>query len=210
MPIITVFIIEDHRLLRETWVAFLQKEIGIHVAGHSGNGESALEKIKQTKPEIVLLDIRMQPLDGFVTLHALQQLDTNIKVIALSLYIQPGYVTKMLALGIMGYLTKNCSIPELVMAIKEVTLGNKYLSEEIKKILAEEPFFPEACGQDLSLLSPIEQKIVCLLKTGKSAKEIAACLELTIRMTEVHKKNILKKLSLKNTASLTNFFNSNR
>ena len=135
---ITVFLIEDHQLLRETWVSFLEQETDIELTGHSCSGQKALDMVKERLPDIVLLDIRMEPWNGLAALEALQQLKAGLKVIALSLYVQTEYLKKMLNMGAMGYLTKNCSITELVHAIKEVSSGNKYLTDDVKKCIAGE------------------------------------------------------------------------
>jgi DNA-binding NarL/FixJ family response regulator len=138
MALISVFIIEDHNLLRQTWVSFLTKRECIRIAGHTGNGEDALRIIKKDIPDVVLLDIRMLPLDGFKVLDALLKMNPGIKVIGLSLHVRSCYVDKMLGMGAMGYLTKNCSIEELVKAIREVYNGNKYISDEVKHLIDEE------------------------------------------------------------------------
>jgi len=110
-------------------------------------------------------------------------------------------------LGAMGYVTKNSSKDELMAAIVEVDNGKKYICEEVKDILAHQELEEDDGTPDLNSLSRRELDIVKLIKEGLSSKEIATKLDISLKTVEVHRYNILKKLNIKNTASLVNFIN---
>jgi DNA-binding NarL/FixJ family response regulator len=111
-------------------------------------------------------------------------------------------------MGAMGYVTKNSSKDEMITAIVEVNNGKKYVCEEVKNILAQQELEDEAGLPDMNILSRRELEIVKLIKDGMSSKEIAIRLDISLKTVEVHRYNILKKLNLKNTASLVNFINA--
>lgn len=115
----------------------------------------------------------------------------------------------MLQMGAMGYVTKNSSKDEMFEAIVEVNNGKKYVCDEVKDILARHEIEDEVgSSPDLNTLSRRELDIVQLLKSGMSSKEIALQLDISLKTVEVHRYNILKKLNMKNTASLINFINA--
>jgi DNA-binding NarL/FixJ family response regulator len=119
----------------------------------------------------------------------------------------PVYAKKMMQMGAMGYVTKNSPQHELITAIIEVNKGNKYICAEVKDTLVQQQFENENEGVAINSLSKREMEVIHLLKKGLSSKEIALQLGITLKTTEVHRYNVLKKLKLKNTASLVNFIN---
>lgn len=125
------------------------------------------------------------------------------------MHSMPAYARRMLQIGAMGYVTKNSSKDELLKAIVEVYSGKKYVCDEVKNILAQQELEDEGGGApDMNVLSRREIDIVQLIKEGLSSKEIALRLDISLKTVEVHRYNILKKLSLKNTAALVNFINA--
>jgi DNA-binding NarL/FixJ family response regulator len=119
----------------------------------------------------------------------------------------PAYAKRMIQLGAMGYVTKNSSKDEMINAIIEVDKGKKYICNEIKSILAEQELDENADMMDLNNLSQRQLDIIKLIKEGRSSREIALDLDISLKTVEVHRYNILKKLKLKNTAALVNFIN---
>ena len=130
------------------------------------------------------------------------------KIIAVSTHRTPAYAKRMLQLGAKGYVTKNSSSQEMLTAIHEVMNGKKYVCSEIKDIISGQMLNDETTFHDAEDLSLREIEIVQLIKEGYSSKEIAASLHISVRTAEVHRRNILKKLKLKNTASLINYINN--
>ena len=207
MAKISIMIVDDHTLIRETWSFLLGRDENFDVIAEVGDGEQAVEIAKQKRPNIVLLDINMVPLNGFDILKLIRKFSPGSKVIAVSMHSQPAYAKKMLRLGARGYVTKNSPRQEMIDAINDVNYGNIYICQEVKNILSDQ-MLGEDEGAGLNLLSEREIEVINQIKDGLSSKEIADKLGSSIKTVEVHRHNILKKLKVKNTASLINYINS--
>lgn len=209
MDKITVVVVEDHQLVREMWVQLFAGRKEIEVVGESGSFDEAIEMIKTKRPDIVLLDINLSSnASGMDAVPLIRKFAPGSKIIAVSMHNQPAYTKKMLQLGAMGYVTKNSSHSEIFAAIDSVMSGKTYVCNEIKNIISDQAMQDEPAGPSVKELSIREIEIIRLIKEGLSSKEIAARLSISIRTAEVHRHNILKKLGLKNTASLISFINT--
>ncbi|MDZ4809772.1 MAG: response regulator transcription factor [Bacteroidota bacterium] len=208
MEKINILLVDDHKLIRESWSYILNSDPRFQVIGDTSNGEEAVEMAKEQKPKIVLMDINMSPLNGFEATKLLRKYAPGSKVIGMSMHCMPAYARRMLQIGAMGYVTKNSSKEELLTAITEVNDGKKYICDEVKNILAQQELMDESGLPDMNVLSRREIEVVQLIKEGLSSKEIAVRLEISLKTVEVHRYNILRKLNLKNTAALVNYFNS--
>ncbi|MCW3119994.1 MAG: two component transcriptional regulator, LuxR family [Chitinophagaceae bacterium] len=208
MKKISVIIVEDHKMIREMWENMFAGNNEIELIGQTGEFDEAIEMIKTRRPDIVLLDINLPVASGMDAVPLIRQFAPSSKIIAVSMHNQPAYAKKMLKLGAKGYVTKSSSLQEILDAVGEVMKGNTYVCLEIKntllgQLLGDEP----SGGSVIKNLSLREIEIIKLIKKGLSSKEIATSLSIAIRTVEVHRYNILKKLSLKNTASLISFIN---
>lgn len=208
MSKITIMIVDDHTLIRETWSFLLGRNEGFEVIAEVGDGQRAIEIARDKRPSIVLLDINMSPLNGFDILKMIRKLSPGSKVIAVSMHSQPSYAKKMLRLGARGYLTKNSPRQEMIDAIKEVYDGQTYICQEVKNIISVQMLGEEEGLPGLNQLSEREIEVINLIRDGLSSKEIATKLSIAIKTVEVHRHNILKKLKVKNTASLINYINA--
>jgi DNA-binding NarL/FixJ family response regulator len=124
------------------------------------------------------------------------------------MHSQPAYAKKMLQIGARGYVTKNSSKEEMITAIIEVNNGNKYICDEIKNNISEMVLEENKDVPNVNALTDREIQIINLIKEGLSSKEIATALAISLKTVEVHRHNVLKKLKLKNSASLVNFINN--
>ena len=208
MSKITVMIVDDHTLIRETWSFLLGRNENFEVVAELGDGQKAIDIARDKRPQIVLLDINMAPLNGFDVLKMIRKLSPGSKVIAVSMHSQPAYAKKMLRLGAKGYVTKNSPKQEMLDAIAEVNRGNIYICQEVKNILSDQMLGEEDTAAGLNQLSEREIEVINQIRDGLSSKEIADKLGISIKTVEVHRHNILKKLKVKNTASLINYINS--
>lgn len=209
MEKITILLVDDHRLIRDSWSFILNSDSRFQVIGETSSGEEAIEMAKSKKPDIVLMDVNMTPLNGFDATKQIRRSSPDSKVIGVSMHSMPAYAKRMLQLGAMGYVTKNSSREEMIHAIIEVKSGRKYICDEVKDILAQQELEEtDAPVADMNTLSSREIDIVQLIKEGLSSKEIAVKLMISLKTVEVHRYNILKKLKLKNTAALVNFINT--
>jgi DNA-binding NarL/FixJ family response regulator len=208
MEKIAILLVDDHKLIRESWAQILNNDARFKVIGGTSDVEEALEIAKVKKPGIILMDINMTPVNGFEATILLRKYMPGSKIIGISMHCMPAYARRMLQLGAMGYVTKNSSKNELFEAIVEVDDGNKYLCKEVKNILAQQELEEAGDHPDMNVLSRREIDIVQLIKEGLSSREIALQLGISLKTVEVHRYNVLKKLDIKNTAALVNFINA--
>jgi len=207
MDKITVLIADDHKLIRETWSFILNGDPRFQVVAECGDSEQAVEMARQKHPNVVLMDINIMPISGFEATERIRKVSPKTRVIGVSMHSQPAYAKKMLQIGARGYVTKNSSKEEMIMAILEVHAGNRYICDEIKNNISELVMDDNRDTPNVNALTEREIQIINLIKEGQSSKEIAANLNISLKTVEVHRHNILKKLKLKNSASLVNFIN---
>lgn len=208
MKKVSIMIVDDHTLIRETWSFLLGKNENFDVVAECGDGERAIELARDKRPDVVLLDINMAPMSGFDVLKMIRKYSPGSRIIGVSMHSQPAYAKKMLRLGAKGYVTKNSPRQEMLEAIAEVSNNRVYVCQEVKNILSDQLLNGDHVNPDINNLSDREMQIVRALKEGLSSKEIASELNISLKTVEVHRHNILKKLKLKNTVSLINFINS--
>lgn len=207
MEKITILLVDDHKLVRDSWSFILNSDPRFEVIGETSNGEEAVQIAENKTPDIVLMDINMTPINGFEATKLVRKYSPLSKVIGVSMHSMPAYAKKMLQAGASGYVTKNSSKEELLEAIVEVHNGHKYICSEVKNILAQQEL-EDGGAPDLNILSKRELDIAKLIREGLSSREIALKLDISYKTVEVHRYNILKKLQLKNTAALVNFINT--
>jgi two-component system invasion response regulator UvrY len=210
MEPITLLIADDHTLIRETWSLILKADPRFNVIAETGNGEDAIELARELKPNVILMDINLPGIDGMEATQQIRKFSPGSKVLAISFHTQPGYATQMMKKGAMGYVTKNSSSAEMFKAILEVYDGKKYICDEIKNNLSEKLINGTEQTNGVNALTQREMEIITFVKKGNSSKDIAKALQIAVKTVEVHRHNILKKLNLKNSPALVNFFNNNQ
>ena len=208
MDKITILLVDDHKLIRESWSFILNSDPRFLVVGETSNANDAIEIAKEKKPKIVLMDINMNPVNGFDATKLVRKFSPGSKVIGISMHSMPAYARRMLQVGAMGYVTKNSSRDELLEAIIEVNDGKKYICAEVKNILAQQELEEDTERPDMNQLSRREIDVIQLIKQGDSSRVIAEKLDISLKTVEVHRYNILRKLKLKNTAALVNFIHT--
>jgi len=132
-----VVIVDDHRMVRETWRMILDKHDRIQVIAECASGEEAIEAAASLRPDVMLMDINMSPVNGLEATKEIIRSNPEAKIIGVSVNDQPMYARNMMLLGARGYMTKNCSMTEMVDAIIEVNNGKTYLCQEIREKIHE-------------------------------------------------------------------------
>ena len=207
MEKINILIADDHQLIRDTWSYILNSDPRFLVIAAVGSGEESVELAHKLRPDVVLMDINMGTMSGFEATKLIRKQSPATKVIGVSMHSMPAYAKKLLKMGGNGYVTKNSTRDELVNAIIEVHAGNTFICEEVKVILSKQEIEPENETPDINVLSKRELEVVEFIKYGMSSKEIAGQLGVSLKTIEVHRYNILKKLTLPNAPALVNFLN---
>ncbi|MBL7741960.1 MAG: response regulator transcription factor [Chitinophagaceae bacterium] len=210
MEKITILIADDHTLVRQSWSYILNADLRFKVIGECASGEEAVELAKETRPNVVIMDINMPGMNGIEATQQIRKYSPGSRILGVSLHTQPAYVRQMIHNGAMGYVTKNSSCEELLKAIMEIASHRKYICEEIKTILSDNMISNDEQHQGLNSLSRREIEIIGFIRKGYSSKEIAEMLNLSVKTVEVHRYNTLKKLNLKNSAAMVNYINNSQ
>jgi DNA-binding NarL/FixJ family response regulator len=207
MEKITILLADDHRLILESWKYLLETDTRFVVIGLADSGEKAVEVATSLKPKVVLIDINMHEMNGFEATKLIRKCAPGTKVIGVSMHSMPAYAKKMIKCGAQGYVTKNSPKEELIQAIVEVSEGRTYICNEVKGIIVNMEITESESKPDINSLSKRELEVISYITKGMSSKEISSELNLALKTVEVHRYNILKKLSLPNTASLVSYAN---
>ncbi len=204
---ITILIADDHKLIRETWSFILNSDPRFKVIATCSTADEVLHLARQLHPDVILMDINMGAHSGMEATAKIKEVWPGARIIGVTMHSQPAFARKMLQVGASGYVTKNSSKEEMMKAILEVHKGNKYICEEIKDIISDQNT-GATDSESVNSLTEREMEIINLIKNGQSSREISQSLNISLKTVEVHRHNILKKLKLKNSASLVNFMNT--
>ena len=196
---IRVFIVDDHPVVREGIQSLLQNERGIEWAGHAMNAASCLGYFINNTADVLLMDISMPGMDGVELCAVMKEKYPGIMILGLSTFNQGLYIKKMVENGASGYILKNSSKEELIKAIHAVHEGHIYFSGEVGMALQE---YQKSSMKDLPALTIREKEVLELIAGGYTNPQIAEKIFLSPFTVDSHRKNLLAKLGVKNTASL--------
>jgi len=207
---IKVAVVDDHTLLRDALAHSLQQVDDIQVVGSLSSGEEIVNKFRLLNPDVVIMDIVMKGMTGIEATRWLKE-RSEVKVILLSGEIKKEFVSAGIQSGIDGYLPKDVEKDNLVNAIRAVYKGEKFFNEAITKLVFEDFYKKEqtTSGTKTQLnktdLTKRELEVFTLVASGKTNREVADALFISVKTVDTHKMNILDKLGLKNTAELVKY-----
>jgi two-component system nitrate/nitrite response regulator NarL len=208
---IRVVLADDHFFVRDGIKSLLESEKNIVVVGEATDGLEALEVVTATKPDLLIVDIRMPHHTGIEVVEKLRDLNNPVKIIVLSMHESEEYVLKSIKAGADGYLLKGSSKEEFLKALHAVANGGKYFTGDISSILINQltntttsSLEPKPLLAEDLTITKREKEILTLLLSGKGNKEIAEALDISKRTAEVHRFNLMKKLKVKNLMELSN------
>ena len=204
---LTILVADDHALIREAWSFMLNHDRRFRVIAETGNGKEVIDLAQEHQPNIVLLDIQLEEMSGIESIPFIRRYSPGSKILGVSMHTQAFFVRKMLQAGAAGYLTKNSKSDEMFKAIIEVHEGRRYICDDIRNIHGEVADRGTEEMKGVNSLSKREMEVIGQVMNGYSSKEIAGILNITTKTIEVHRYNIMKKLKLKNVATLVNYFN---
>lgn len=208
MASLKIFIADDHQILIDGIIAFFNELEDFEVIGHANDGLILLQEIATKRPDVILLDLNMPKMDGLLTLKKLKENYPQVKVIILSNYNQSQLIKETKALGANGYVLKNGSKTDLLNAIEHTQKGKLYFPEE-DELMANNPLVFTDEFMKKHHLTKREVEIIRLVCNELNSKEIADKLFIAEFTVTTHRRNILSKLALKNTAALINFAKQN-
>lgn len=198
MSKIAVFIVDDHFMVIEGIRSLLQEEKDIELIGHASGGLECLRFLKGKQPDVILMDINMPEQSGVELCRDVKNQYPGIFVIGLSTFNQYSYIDSMMQQGASGYLLKNASREELVDAIHTAMKGKLYLSDEAARTLKN----AADTVKEIPMITRREKEILRMIAAGHTNPQIAEQLYLSLSTVDSHRKNLMRKLNLKNTALL--------
>jgi len=180
----------------------------INLVGEASNGIEALEFLKtNTNVDVVLLDITMPDMDGFELAKIITEKYPSIKILVLTMHNDEPYIFKMISLGIHGYILKDTTHAELIIALKTVHEGKKFYSNEVSSMMLNRLLHKNETTkkEEVLELTPKELEILTLVVQGLTSTEIAEMLQTSNRTIEAHRRSVMKKISVRNTAELVSY-----
>ncbi len=207
-----VFLADDHTVLRHGLRRIIDADPELQVVGEAGDGHSAVDLVHQLRPNVVLMDIGLPLLNGIDATRLITKSEPTVKVIILSMHADQAYVRRSLEAGARGYVLKDAEDLDLVRAIKAVARGGSFFSPAVSDVIRDGYLSPPGLeGRDgVDKLSDRERQVLQLIAEGRVNKEIAVLLDVSLSTIESHRKRIMEKLDLHNTAALVRFAIRNR
>jgi len=205
---IKVLLADNHGILRQGIQALIEKQNDMELVGQADNGLMAVEMARQLRPDVVLMDVTMPVLNGIEATRQIKSELPEVKVLALSVHAKREFILDMVRAGASGYMLKECVFDDLARAIKAVAAGQSYLSPEVASIvldgITKDSIF-SAAASNRQTLTLREKQILELLTEGKSAKQIASQLGLSVKTIEANRRQIMKMTESYNLADLTKY-----
>jgi len=177
------------------------------VVGEAADGRAAVQQVRNLSPDVVIMDIAMPDLNGIEATRQILAERPEIKIVALSMHSDSRFIAEMLRSGALGYLLKNCAFEELTKAIHSVVDGQTYLSSGIAEVVTKE-YVRRLTETELTaptIISDREREVLQLLAEGKSTKQVASCLHVSIKTIETHRRQIMRKLNINSLAELIKY-----
>jgi DNA-binding NarL/FixJ family response regulator len=204
---VKIILADDHRIMREGLRALLEREAGIEVIAEADNGRTTVELSRELNPDVVVIDIGMPDLNGIDATRQIVSESPAVKVIALSMHSDRKFVREMLSAGASGYLLKDSAFEELGIALTTVINNQTYLSPKIANTVVKD--YLGKVEPKESKVSPAltkrEREVLQLIAEGKTTKDIASHLYVSIKTIETHRKQIMDKVGLNSVAELTKY-----
>jgi len=205
---IKCLVVDDHTLFRDGIRRLLDSEPDVQVTGEARDAVEALEKVRELRPDVVLMDIGMPGMSSFEAARVIERNYPGTRLIFLTMYEDEEYLLQCLDVGASGYVLKDAPPPRLISAVREVYQGRKYLSPQVVEKLVDD-FRSRSHGSQgvarSSTLTPREREVVKMIAEGNSVKDIANLLGLSVKTVEAHKFNLMRKLNIHNKAQLVTY-----
>ncbi|OWK48141.1 Response regulator UvrY [Pseudomonas oleovorans subsp. oleovorans] len=199
---IRVLVVDDHDLVRTGITRMLADIDGLQVVGEACTGEEALLKVRELKPDVVLMDVKMPGIGGLEATRKLMRSHPDIKVVAVTVCEDEPFPTRLLQAGAAGYLTKGAALDEMVQTIRLVFAGQRYIDPQIAQQLALKSFQPQNSGSPFDLLSEREIQIALMIANCHKVQNISDKLCLSPKTVNTYRYRIFEKLSITSDVEL--------
>lgn len=199
---IRVLLVDDHDLVRMGINRLLSDASGIEVIGEAGSGEEAIEQVKKLKPNVILMDVKMPGMGGLEATKRILRIDPDVKIMAVTVYGDEPYPSRVLQAGAVGYMTKGASADEMVQAIRIVNVGRRYISPEVAQQLALK-HLNDGSDSPFDQLSEREMQVMIMTTSGQKVPEIAEQLCLSPKTVNSYRYRLFEKLNVENDVEMT-------
>lgn len=206
MTPVRILIADDHALVRAGFRSLLEKIDDCEVVADVGDGREAVRLIGQLQPDVVLMDVKMPGLNGLEATARVTRDFPNVRVVILSMYANEEYVVQALRAGAVGYLLKDAATAELQLAIQAAVRGETYLSPLISKQVLRD--YIQLVGQSGSMLDALtarQREVLQLIAEGRTIKEIAQLLNISVKTAEAHRTQLMERLDIHDVTGLVRF-----
>jgi two-component system, NarL family, response regulator NreC len=203
MKKIRILLADDHAVVRQGFKMILSSQPDMEIVGEAGNGREAVELAESLKPDIVVMDVAMPELNGIEATRRLAGSTPFARVVALSMHKDNVYVREILRAGARGYLLKDSVAADVVAAIRAVAKGESYLSPAVSNAVLDD--YRKHVTNPIDLLSSREREVLQMLAEGKTNKEIAVVLNLSVYTVDAHRGRIMEKLNVHSINELVRF-----
>ena len=200
---IRILLADDHSLVRQGFSMILGTQPDMEIVGQAGNGNEAVELAEKLKPDVVVMDVAMPDLNGIEATRRLAASLPRTRVLALSMHKDSVYVREILRAGARGYLLKDSGDADLVAAVRAIAKGEGYISPSVSDAVLSD--YRKHVTDPLDLLTSREREVLQHIAEGKTNKEIATGLNLSVYTVEAHRGRIMEKLNLHSTGELVRF-----
>lgn len=205
---IRIILADDHKLFREGLRMLIEEQSDIEVIAEAEDGRNTVQLVRELSPDVVIMDITMQNLNGIESTRQIITHFPGTKVICLSMHSENRFIIEMLKAGATGYLLKDCDPMELIDAIRIVMSNQIYLQPSITNVIVKDHIqqqLPKANSTSYTILTTREREVLQLLAEGKTTKQVALCLNVSIKTIGTHRRNIMDKLEIFNIADLIKY-----
>ncbi|HEY2018530.1 MAG TPA: response regulator transcription factor [Bryobacteraceae bacterium] len=198
-----ILLADDHAVVRQGFKMILSAQTDMEIVGEAGNGREAVDLAEQLKPDVVVMDVSMPELNGIEATRRLATSVPHTRVVALSMHKDSVYVREILRAGARGYLLKDSNAGDVVSAIRAVASGESYLSPAVSNAVLDD--YRRHVTNPIDLLSSREREVLQMLAEGKTNKEIAVVLNLSVYTVDAHRGRIMEKLNVHSINELVRF-----
>lgn len=200
---VRILLADDHAVVRQGFRMILSAQPDMEIVGEAGNGREAVEMAAELKPDVAVMDVAMPELNGIEATRRIAAANPATRVLALSMHKDSVYVREILRAGARGYLLKDAIDSDLLAAVRAVARGEGYLSPAVSDAVLTD--YRKHVTDPLDLLSTREREVLQLIAEGKTNKEIAGLLKLSVYTVDAHRSRIMEKLNLHSTGELVRF-----
>jgi len=203
MSKIRILLADDHSVVRQGFRLILEAQENWEVIGEASNGREAVEKAEALRPDVVVMDVAMPELNGIEATRRISRTEPRVRILALSMHKDSVYVREILRAGARGYLLKDAIDSDLVDAVRHVAAGEAYISPAVAEAVLDD--YRKHVTDPIDLLSSREREVLQLIAEGKTNKEVAGALNLSVHTVDAHRGRIMEKLNLHSTGELVRF-----